>query len=194
MSDTPARGGTAAPPADEEVRIGGFVEALKVQKSLELATSQPPGKGDPVLTARLKEVRGYIDVFLKAEAPRRPRFTVVETKADPAAPVPVEADFRDVIQFYESLSLSLSRGGVFIKCEPMLAIDALLDLKVKLEQEDVSFRVTAKVIWINPRDAQGRPQGMGLKLPKMSAVQRQILSDFMDGDASVETLAHLTEV
>lgn len=193
MGDTTARGGAGASPADE-IRVGGLLEALKLQKTLEDETSRPPGKGDPVNSARMKEVRGYIDVFLKAEAPRRPRFTVLETKADPAAPVPVEAEFRDVIQFYESLSLSLSRGGIFIKCEPMLAIDALLDLKVKIEEEDVSFRLTAKVIWINPRDAQGRPQGMGLKLPKMSPVQRQILSDFMDGDASVDTLSHLTEV
>jgi uncharacterized protein (TIGR02266 family) len=176
-----------------EVRIKGFFEAIRELKRVEGELETPFGKGDPVLTAKAKELRAYKDVFLKAEAPRRPKFTVVERKADPNAPLKVELGFTTGVQFYEGLDLSLSKGGVFVKTEDLLPIDTLLDCEVRLEDEDIRFHVSAKVIWLNPRDTQGRPSGMGLKFFRQSSIQRQVLTDFMSGEMPAQALSHLSE-
>ena len=176
-----------------DIHVTSFFEAVKALRGAEDEESRPLGKGDPLLAARIKELKGYVDVFLKAEAPRRPRFNVTERKADPGSAVSVEASFTDAVQLYEALTLSLSKGGVFIKTEALLPIDALLDVTCKLEREDIAFKVAAKVIWINPRESQGRPAGMGLKLYKLSSVQRQVVTDFMNGDLPPAALTHLSE-
>jgi len=179
--------------ARPEVHVGGFFDCLRALKKAEEEAASPYGKGDPVVNARLKELRGYKEVFLKAEAPRRPKFTVVERKADPGSPVPVEIGFSTSVQFYEGLELSLSRGGLFVKTEGLLPIDTVLDVKCTIEDENVSFRMSAKVIWLNPRETQGRPAGMGLKLFRLSTLQRQLITDFLNGEMPTAALANLSE-
>ena len=180
--------------AQPEQRVAGFFEALRALKKAEDEAAKPYGKGDPVLAARIKELRGYREVFLKAEAPRRPRFTVLERSIEGGKnPFKIEVSFTNAIQFYEGLDLSLSKGGVFIKTDALLPIDTLLDLQCVLEEEEVTFNVSAKIIWINPRESQGRPIGMGLKFFKLSTIQRQILTDFLTGELPPDALTHLSE-
>lgn len=179
--------------ASHEARVTNFFEALYELRRVETEMDTPYGKGDATLATRQKELRGYRDVFLTAEAPKRPRFTVLDRRADPNDPTRVELHFSNAIQFYEALALSLSKGGMFIKTEALLPIDTILDATCHLEEEDVTFRVSTKVIWLNPRDTQGRPVGMGLKLFRLSSIQRQVLADFMNGDMPPSTLAHLSE-
>jgi len=178
---------------DKEAHITNFFEALRELRRVEAELETPYGKGDALLAARAKELRGYRDVFLKAEAAKRPRFTVLDRRADPNAPTKVELHFTNAVQFYEALDLSLSKGGLFIKTEALLPIDTVMEADCRLEEEEVKFRVSAKVIWLNPRETQGRPIGMGLKLFRLSSIQRQVLADFMHGDMPAATLAHLTE-
>lgn len=178
---------------DKEAHITNFFEALRELRRVEAELDTPYGRGDPLLAARAKELRGYRDVFLKAEAPRHPRFQVMDRRADPNSPTVVDLQFTNGIQLYEALDLSLSKGGLFIKTEALLPIDSVLEVNCRLEEEEVSFRVSAKVIWLNPRETQGRPVGMGLKLFRLSSIQRQVLADFMNGDMPAETLSHLTE-
>lgn len=175
------------------IHVADFFDALKQIKRLEAEAQQPHGKGDPVITKRIQELKGYRDVFLKAEGPRRPRMTILERKADPAEPMSVEFAFSTGVQFYEGLSLSLQPGGLFVKTGELLPIDSLLDCTVRLEQEDIQFRISAKVIWINPRDSAGKPAGMGLKFPKIGPMQRQVLSDFLVGDLPAAALVNLSE-
>jgi uncharacterized protein (TIGR02266 family) len=181
----------AKPPAEQ--KISSFFEALRTLKAAEEDIATPSGKGDPILAARIKELRGYVDVFLKTEIPRKPRFVVTEHHVDPGAPVSVDVSFKDGVQFYDACQLSLSRPGMFVKTDALLAIDTVLDMTVKLEAEGVAFKVAGKVIWLNPRESQGRPQGMGLKLHKLGSVQRQLIADFMAGELPVDGLRHLEE-
>lgn len=197
MAEPPVRSSvsrnTPGAVASQEAHVTNFFEALYELRRVETEMDTPYGKGDATLATRQKELRGYRDVFLKAEAPKRPKFTVLDRRADPNDPTKVELHFANAIQFYESLALSLSKGGLFIKTEALLPIDTVLDATCHLEEEEVKFRVSAKVIWLNPRETQGRPVGMGLKLFRLSSIQRQVLSDFMNGDMPPSTLAHLTE-
>lgn len=180
----------AAPP---EERVHGFFEALKARKKLDEQARQPMTRDDPMVKTRLKEIGAYVDVFMKSEALNRPRFSLLEAQADPNAVTRVSVEFRDAIQFYEGLALSLSTGGIFIKTESLLPIDSILNMEVFVKQEDITFTVSGKVIWVNPRESQGRPTGLGIKFFKMSTIQRQILADFMSGELDMESLGHLSE-
>ena len=176
-----------------ETHIGNFFECLRALKKVEEEAASPYGKGDAVVAAKIKELRGYREVFLKAEAGRRPRLTITDRKAEPGATVPVKIDFSTGVQFYEGLELSLSRGGLFIKTVDLLPIDTLMEANCVIEDDDVSFKVSVKVIWLNPRETQGRPAGMGLKLFRLSTIQRQLLADFMTGDVPPAALMNLSE-
>lgn len=177
----------------QEAHVTNFFDALRELRRVELELATPYGRGDAMLAARAKELKGYKDVFLKAEAQRRPRFTVMDRRADRDAPIVVELQFSNGVQFYESLHLSLTKGGLFIKTDTLLPIDSMLEVHCKLEEEDISFKVSAKVVWINPRDSQWRPAGMGLKLMRMSSVQLQVIEDFTNGETQIQTLSHLSE-
>jgi len=176
-----------------EIRVSGFFEALKVRRELEEQASRPLHRGDPVLATRLKEVEGYLQSFLKTVAPRRPAFRLLEHPKDPQTVTRVELVFDDAIHFYEGLSLSFSRGGIFVKTESLLPIDSLLAIEMRLQKEDIRFNLSGKVIWVNPRESQGRPVGLGIKFYKLSSIQRQVLDDFMAGELPVASLVHLSE-
>jgi Tfp pilus assembly protein PilZ len=184
---------SAGDPARPQVLVGSFFDCLRTLKVTEEEAASPYGKGDALIAAKLKELKGYRDVFMKAQAPRRPRFNIIDRKADPGAIVPVEILFSSAVQFYEGLDLSLSRPGLFIKTDSLLAIDTLLEARCVIEDEGINFKMSAKVIWLNPRETQGRPAGMGLKLFRLSTIQRQLLSDFMVGDVPTSALANLSE-
>ncbi len=188
VEGTPPSGSPVA-----ERRVGGFFDALRARREAQEQASRPLHKGDPVVAARLKEIEGYIDVFLKSLAPHRPAFRLLEHPVDAKTPTRVELVFNDAVQFYEALALSFSKGGIFIKTESLLPIDSLLTIEVHIKAENVKFTVSAKVIWVNPRESQGRPVGMGVKFYKLSSIQRQILDDFMAGDLPPESLVHLSE-
>jgi Tfp pilus assembly protein PilZ len=176
-----------------EVHVASFFECLRALKVVEEEAASPYGKGDPLIAAKFKELKGHRGVFLKAQAARRPKFTVTERKADPGAPVPVEISFTSAVQFYEGLELSLSRPGLFVKTDALLPIDTILEAKCLIEDEEISFKISSKVIWLNPRETQGRPAGMGLKLFRLSSIQRQLLIDFMVGDVPTAALTNLSE-
>lgn len=178
---------------NQERRVSGFFDALRARREIQETILRPLHRGDPVLLARQKEIEAYLDVFLKTIAPRRPVFRLLEHPSSPQTPTKVELVFEDAVQFHEALSLSFSKGGIFIKTDSLLPIDSLLTIQVRLKAEAVQFTLSAKVIWVNPREAQGRPVGMGVKFYKLSAVQRQVLDDFLTGEAPPESLAHLSE-
>lgn len=177
----------------EEQKIEGLFEALKVRTELQAKASRPLGKGDPVVTARLKEVEAYIQAFLNTLRSRRPQLRLLEHLTDPSKPTKVEVQFDNAAHFYEAMTLSFSQGGIFIKSESILPIDSLLTMTIKLAEEAISFTVSAKVIWVNPRDSQGRPAGFGVKFYKLSSIQRQVLEDFAKGELPVSSLVHLSE-
>ena len=181
-----------APVGANELHVNDFFDALRILKGLEADAVSPAGKGDPIVGARIKELRGYVDVFLKSEGPRRPLLRSLDPSPEPGAPLKVEIVFRDAVQFYSGLAMSLSKGGLFVKTDVQFPMDTQLDLSCKLEKEVVDFSVSAKVIWVNPREAQGLPAGMGVKFNKQTAVQRQLLADFMNGEIPAEALAHLS--
>ncbi|HNZ03965.1 MAG TPA: PilZ domain-containing protein [Myxococcota bacterium] len=176
-----------------EIHVASFFEAIDHIAGLKAEALLPSGRNDPLLARRIKELEAYRDAFLQQVSRRRPNFHIQEQSKDPGAPVVATLSYSSGLELYEGLNLSLNRGGLFIKTEVLLPIDTVLDLTVVIEDIKISFHVSGKVIWINPRESAGRPIGIGIKFPKFSNDQRALLEEFMQGAAPTATLADLNE-
>lgn len=177
----------------KEIQVSNFFEAIDRLAGFKAEAMLPSGRSDPVLAQRIKELELYRDAFLKQVALRRPDFRVVEQSKEGGSPSVVEIGYSTGLEFYEGLSLSLNRGGLFVKTEALLPIDSQLRLTIRIENLHIEFKLTAKVIWINPRETSARPVGMGLKFPKLTNEQRALLEEFMQGSAPAATLVDLNE-
>ncbi len=177
----------------QEIHVTTFFEAIDQIAGLKAEALLPSGRNDPLLTRRLKEIEAYRDAFLDQVSRRRPNLHIVEQSKEPGVPIVANLAYSSGIELYEGLSLSLSRGGLFIKTDILLPIDSVLHLTLLIEDIKVSFKVTAKVIWINPRESAGRPIGIGVKFPKFTNDQRALLEEFMQGSAPPATLSDLNE-
>jgi Tfp pilus assembly protein PilZ len=184
---------TGIVPPDAEITVTSFLEAVRLLREMEAESQTPLRAKDPVFSARKKQVETYILVFLKSVEQKQPTFRLLETPQDLKLPVKAEVIFDDSVHFYEALKLSFGKGGIYIKTDLHLPIDSILDLKVILSVENVSFKVVGKIIWVNPRATQGRPAGLGVKFHKLSPLQRQVLEDFIAGVLPPDALPHLSE-
>jgi uncharacterized protein (TIGR02266 family) len=180
-------------PPDVEITVTSFLEAVRLLREMQTEAQTPLRAKDPIFMARKKQIETYITVFLKSVEQKQPTFKLLETPQDLKLPVKAEVIFQDSVHFYEALKLSFGKGGIYIKTDMHLPIDSLLDLKVTLLAENVTFKVAGKVIWVNPRATQGRPAGLGIKFYKLSPLQRQVLEDFMAGLLPPDALPHLSE-
>ncbi|HOU52720.1 MAG TPA: PilZ domain-containing protein [Myxococcota bacterium] len=176
--------------AVNETYIGSLFDCIRALRKAEQEATTPYGRGDPILATRIKELRTYRDVLLKQAATQKPRMTLTEKKNEEAS-YDMALVFPSGLLFYEALDLSLSKGGLFVKTDQILPIDTVVDLKCTIEEEQIEFRIQGKVVWINPRETAGRPAGMGLKFPRITNMQRQMLLDFLSGEIPLAALAHM---
>jgi len=188
MASTPTSSSSGA--TVHETYIGSLFDCIRALRKAEQESQTPFGRGDPILATRIKELRSYREVLLKQAAAQRPKMTLTEKKGEEAA-YDMELVFSTGLQFYEALELSLTKGGLFVKTDQILPIDTVVDLHCVIEEDHVDFRIQGKVVWINPRETQGRPAGMGLKFPRITNVQRQMLLDFLSGEIPLAALAHM---
>ncbi|MBM4386522.1 MAG: PilZ domain-containing protein [Deltaproteobacteria bacterium] len=173
--------------------IKSIFDALK--KIKEMTGTMKIGSSEMVQIAAVKELKNYIDVILKDHFQVKPSFSVISKRESESEEVYVcELVFKDAVHLYESLALNISKGGCFIKEDDLLSIDSNLELNIRLEREKIDFMLEGKVIWINPRDTQGRPKGMGVKFNKLSPTQKEILDGFANGDLDPEALRLLNPI
>ncbi|MBP7125633.1 PilZ domain-containing protein [Myxococcota bacterium] len=176
--------------AVNETYIGSLFDCIRALRKAEQEANTPYGRGDPILATRIKELRTYREVLLKQASSQKPRMTLTEKKNEEASHE-MALVFPTGLLFYEALDLSLTKGGLFVKTDQILPIDTVVDLKCTIEEEHVEFRIQGKVVWINPRETAGRPAGMGLKFPRITNVQKQLLLDFLSGEVPLAALAHM---
>lgn len=178
---------------DESTVVSSFFEALRLrnEKAEELAT--PGHKGDSLLESQVKELDAYIQAYLRPLRGVWPKTSLSSQKDSDDDRLKMRVEFQDAIHFYEAVSKSLGKGGLFIKTDKIVPINTLLALEVVLLKEDIRLNLSGKVIWISPKGSSERPMGLGVKLHRLSSVQRQILEDFKKGELGPETLEHLSE-
>ena len=172
--------------------ISNLFDALRVLNDLEKQDEFEDSENETTQVQK-KELQAYINVILRQYSDKEVRIRTIHIPQDPEEAKEVEIVFEDAVQFYEAISLHIGRPGFFVKGEPRFPIDTLLDITVKLKKEDVDFRVSGKVMWVNPKASKGKPPGMGIKLYKMGSIQRELFDDFTKGAVEADTLTALSE-
>lgn len=171
-------------------KISNLFDALRLLNELEENESD---ELDETIKIQQKELQDYINIILKAQSNRPVSIRITHLPTDQDAEKEVDITFVDAVQFYEAISMHIGQPGFFIKGEPKFSIDALLKIKVNLEKENMSFTVSGKVVWVNPKINKGKPSGIGVKLYKMSSIQRTVFDDFVRGQAEPDMLIALSE-
>lgn len=171
-------------------KISNIFDALRLLNELE---DEEPDEQDETFRMQQKEIQDYINVILKGQANKPVAVRTTRIPSNPDKEKEVEVSFVDAVQFYEAIAIHIGQPGFFIKGEPRFSIDALLKIRVKLEKEGISFTVSGKVVWVNPKINKGKPPGIGVKLYKMGNIQRTLFDDFTRGQAEPDMLIALSE-
>jgi uncharacterized protein (TIGR02266 family) len=95
--------------------------------------------------------------------------------------IPVDCSTRDM--FFSNHVCNISKGGLFIRSESPLPLNAEVTLVLCLSETNECIRATGRVAWnydIERRTSQIVP-GSGIHIVGMSASDRAILEDYLAG-------------
>lgn len=88
----------------------------------------------------------------------------------------LELDLGSAHNFYAARAGSLGEVGLFIESDAAIAIDTPLQLSLSLDGEPIES--AARVVW-QLRDAQGKPEGVGVELIDLSGAAIRAIGAFM---------------
>lgn len=85
--------------------------------------------------------------------------------------------------FYGSQIMNISKGGVFIKADLVMAIGSVIDFEFILPKSGKKIHATGVVVWArkalskNNQSFPNHPSGMGVQFTYMSAKEAQWIMD-----------------
>lgn len=169
------------------MEIRNIFDATLRLKELEKMQQKARGLSDEE-QLQLSELQSYIDFLLEEQA-KNPNKVTIKRSATP--PDTIEAIYRDVAEFYEGFVITRTRGGIYLKTGDILDVGAAIQLKITIQQEEISLDLAGKVVWSSPRTMGKIPPGMGIKFSELSQASREILDAFAAGECSVDRLTEL---
>ncbi len=91
-------------------------------------------------------------------------------KTDAAAPVRIEIMFKEFGSFIKVYMSNIVNGGLFIRTENPLPIDAPVLLRMRLPEEQEAIEVSGRVVWSFVRGSKKAflPKGMGIQFVDMA--------------------------
>ena len=92
----------------------------------------------------------------------------------------IEIVYREPRSFVKSYMLNVKGGGIYIKTQTPLPLDAPVLLKISLPDCDQSLVVHGTVVLINPSGrASSFPPGMGIAFDSMSDIHKESIDSFI---------------
>lgn len=88
--------------------------------------------------------------------------------------------FKESGAFIRSYMLNISNGGLFLKTEKPLPIDALVTMLIRMPGQTEQMEIQGRVVWSNPRGKNTAfPCGMGIQFAKMKPEHAKVIEDFV---------------
>jgi len=103
----------------------------------------------------------------------------IERRVMPRVDTSLEIAFRTAGVNRTSYMLNLSSGGLFIKTDQPLSIDAELEMSFQLPDDPEILDIGGKVVWAKP-ESHAFPAGMGIQFVNMPAEYRQKIQAFVE--------------
>jgi type IV pilus assembly protein PilZ len=103
---------------------------------------------------------------------------VREKRLMPRIETSLEIAFRNTGVFMCSYMLNLNSGGMFIKTDQPLPVDAELEMRIQLPDDPDIMRVGGRVVWTKS-ESHAYPAGMGIQFIGMPPVYKEKIQSFV---------------
>jgi type IV pilus assembly protein PilZ len=107
---------------------------------------------------------------------------MVENKREsPRIATNIEIKFREKGSFLRSYMLNVNNGGLFLKTEKPLAIDAEVTMQIQLPDDKEVMTVEGRVVWTNSK-SKAFPLGMGIQFTKIMPEHQEKVKAFVNAN------------
>lgn len=93
----------------------------------------------------------------------------------------IEIKFREKGSFVRSYMLNVNNGGLFLKTENPLSLDAAVTLRIQLPDDQETMTVEGRVVWTNKKP-KVFPSGMGIQFTEIIPEHKQKIKAFVDAN------------
>lgn len=91
----------------------------------------------------------------------------------------IEIKFREKGSFVRSYMLNVNNGGLFLKTDKPLAIDAEVTMLIQLPDDQETMTIEGRVVWTNPK-SKFFPAGMGIQFIKLLPEHQEKIKIYVD--------------
>ena len=93
----------------------------------------------------------------------------------------IEIKFREKGSFVRSYMLNVNNGGLFLKTEKPLSIDAEVTMRIQLPDDPETMTVEGRVVWTNKK-SKVFPLGMGIQFTQITPEHKDKIKAFVDAN------------
>jgi type IV pilus assembly protein PilZ len=93
----------------------------------------------------------------------------------------IEIKFREKGSFLRSYMLNVNNGGLFLKTEKPLPIDAEVTMQIQLPDDKEVMAVEGRVVWTNAK-SKAFPVGMGIQFTKITPEHQEKVKAFVSAN------------
>lgn len=104
-----------------------------------------------------------------------------DKRESPRIATNIEVRFREKSSFVRSFMLNVNKGGLFLRTDRPLPIDADVVMHVRLPDDEEVMTIEGRVVWINTK-SKVFPAGMGIQFTGITAEHRDKINAFVDAN------------
>jgi uncharacterized protein (TIGR02266 family) len=93
----------------------------------------------------------------------------------------IEIKFRETGSFVRSYMLNVNNGGLFLKTEKPLALDAAVTMRIQLPDDPENMNIQGRVVWTNKK-SKPFPSGMVIQFTDIMPEHKEKIKSFVDAN------------
>lgn len=102
-----------------------------------------------------------------------------DKRESPRIATNIEVRFREKSSFVRSYMLNVNKGGLFLRTDRPLPIDADVVMHVRLPDDEEVMTIQGRVVWINTK-SKAFPAGMGIQFTEILSEHRDKIDAFVE--------------
>ena len=107
---------------------------------------------------------------------------MVDNKREsPRVATNIEIKFRETGSLVRSYMLNVTNGGIFLKTEKPLNIDAEVTMHIQLPDDHETMTIEGRVVWANTK-SKAFPAGMGIQFTQIMPEHKAKIKAFVDAN------------
>ena len=102
-------------------------------------------------------------------------------RESPRVATNIEIKFRETGSFVRSYMLNVTNGGIFLKTEKPLIIDAEVTMHIQLPDDQETMTIEGRVVWANTK-SKAFPAGMGIQFTQITSEHKDKIKAFVNAN------------